>query len=102
MVHGMDGAKQKGKPWKTRIERDIKFSEDIKESGIQGGKVIGENLAILSFIIGIPLLIIGMYALINILFGFGFPTNVAIIILVIIINVIGFLLVIGGYFIYKS
>ena len=34
------------KPYKTKIERDIQHSEDIKVSGIQGGKVIGNNLTL--------------------------------------------------------
>lgn len=101
MVHGIEGSKQEKKPWKTRIERDIKFSEDIKESSIQGGKAIGNNLALLSFILGIPLLLIGLYSLVNLLFGQWPSINTAIIIAVLLVNAIGILLVIGGYFIYK-
>jgi hypothetical protein len=100
MARGIDGPKLKKKPWKTKIERDIIIHEDIKESGLQGGKVIGEKLSIISFILGIPLLIIGQYAMFNMLFGLGFPTNLAIIILVILVNLIGLLLIIGGFFIY--
>ena len=102
MVRGIGKTKVKKKPWKTRVERDIKFSKDIKEAGIQGGKVIGDKLALLSFIIGIPLLIIGLYGLFSMLFGFGFPVNMATIILVLLVNVIGLLLIIGGYFIYRG
>ena len=102
MVRGIGKTKVKKKPWKTRVERDIKFSKDIKEAGLEGGKVIGNNLSLFSFIIGIPLLIIGLYAIINMLFGFGFPINMATIILVFLVNVIGLLLIIGGYFIYRG
>ena len=56
--------------------------KDIKESGLQGGKVIGNNLSLFAFIIGIPLLITGMYPLFSILLGFGFPLNLANIILI--------------------
>jgi len=100
MVKGLDNNKVKKKPWKTRVERDIKFSKDIKESGLKGGKAIANNLSLFSFIIGIPLLIIGLYAIISMLFGFGFPINMATIILVLLVNAIGLLLIIGGYFIY--
>jgi len=102
MVKGLDKTKVKRKPWKTRVERDIKFSKDIKEAGLEGGKTIGNNLPLFSFIIGIPLLIIGLYAIISMLFGFGFPINMATIILVLLVNVIGLLLIIGGYFIYSG
>ena len=102
MVRGLGTTKVKKKSWKTRMERDIKFSKDIKEAGLEGGKVIGNNLSLFSFIIGIPLLIIGLYAIISMLFGFGFPLNMATIILVFLVNVIGLLLIIGGYFIYNS
>ena len=98
MAHGIEGPKQKKRPWKTRIERDIKFSEDIKESSIQGGKVIGNNLALLSFIIGIPLLLIGLFSLFNLLFGQWSTINTAIIIAILLVNTIGIVLVIGGYF----
>jgi len=45
MVRGIGKTKVKKKPWKTRVERDIKFSKDIKEAGLEGGKVIGNNLS---------------------------------------------------------
>lgn len=102
MVRGIDVPKEKKKPWKTRMERDIIMHKDIKESGLQGGKVIGDNLSLLAFIIGIPMLIIGMYPLFSILFGFGFPINLANIILILLVNVIGLLLIIGGYSIYRG
>ena len=102
MVRGLGKTKVKKKPWKTRVERDIKFSKDIKEAGLQGGKAIGNNFSLFSFIIGIPLLLIGLYALFSMLFGFGFPVNMATIILALLVNVIGLLLIIGGYFIYRG
>ena len=102
MVKGIDSAKEKKKQWNTRIERDIKMADDLKVSGVQGGKVVGNNLALLSFIIGIPLSIIGLCGLFGILFGFITSSNMAIIILIVLINLIGLLLIIGGYFIYIS
>jgi len=74
----------------------------LSESGIQGGNVIGEHIALFSFIIGIPLLIIGIYGLLNMFFGWGFPTNSAIIILVLLVIIIDILMTLGGYTIYKS
>jgi len=100
MTRGIDYSKDKKKPWKTRVERDIIMHKDVKDAGLQGGKVIGDKLSLLSFIIGIPLFSIGLYAIFSMLFGFGFPINMATIILVILVNVIGLLLIIGGYFIY--
>ena len=88
---------------KKTIKEDrtvIMSDKYISESGVQGGKIIGEHLALGSFIIGIPLLTIGIYALLNILFGWGFPTNNAIIILVLLVFIIGLLMTIGGYSIY--
>ena len=83
MTWGIDGTNVKKKPWKTRMERDIIMHKDIKESGLQGGKVIGHKLSLFSFIIGIPLLLIGLYGLLNMLFDFGFHVDMANIILVI-------------------
>ena len=74
----------------------------ISESGVQGGKIIGEHIALGSLIFGIPLLIIGLYGLLNILFGWGFPTNNAIIILVLLVIIIGLLMTVGGYNIYRT
>ena len=74
----------------------------ISESGVQGGKILGDNIILFSFIVGIPLLIIGLYGLINILFDFGFPNNMATIILVMVVFIIGILLTIGGYNIYRT
>jgi hypothetical protein len=92
----------KKKPWKTKVERDIIMHEDIKVSGQQGGKIIGEKLSLLAFVMGIPLLAIGLFGLINMLLGYGFPVNSATIILVIIVIIIGSLSILGGYQLYKA
>jgi len=76
--------------------------EYLSESGVQGGKIIGEHLALGSFIVGIPFLIIGLIALICMFLGFGFPTHTAGIIGALLVTVIGLLLVIGGYNIYRT
>ena len=44
MAPGINYSKEKKKPWKTRVERDIIMHKDIKEVGLQGGKVIGDKL----------------------------------------------------------
>lgn len=92
---------EKKKPYKTKIERDIQMSDDIRVSGLQGGKVIGNNLCLFSFVIGIPLLILGLAGIISMLLGF-FPTNSAVVILVLIVTAMGALLTTGGYFLYKG
>jgi len=74
----------------------------ISESGVQGGNVLSDHISLLSFIIGIPFLIIGVITLIGIFFNFGFQKNAAIIIGAFLVSIIGLLLVIGGYFIYKN
>ena len=73
----------------------------LSESGVQGGKVIAEHLALGSFIFGGTFLVIGISALI-LLIGFGFPLNMANIILVVIVFVIGALLTMAGYFVYRD
>jgi len=90
------------KPWKTRMERDIIMHEDIKVSGLQGGKVLGDNLALFSFIMGIPLLLIGLYGLFNMILDLGFPMNSATLIIVFIVLSLGSLFTIGGYFLCKK
>jgi hypothetical protein len=89
---------------KTSEEDNTVIMSDkyLSESGLQGGKVIGEHLALGSFIIGIPFLIMGLIALIGMLFGFGFPTHTAFVIAALLVTVIGLLLVIGGYNIYRT
>ena len=83
---------------KTVITSD-KF---ISESGVQGGKILGEHIVLGSLIFGIPFLIIGIYGLISIIFDLGFPNNMATIILVLIVFIIGLLLIIGAYNIYRN
>ena len=90
------------KPYKTKIERDIKMHEDIKVSGLQGGKIIGHHLALFSFIMGIPLVLTGLYGLFNMARGLGFPINNATVILVLVVLSLGSLFTIGGYFLYKN
>jgi hypothetical protein len=92
----------KKKPWKTKIERDIIMHEDIKVSGLQGGKIIAEKLALFSFIVGIPLLLIGLYGLFNMILNLGFPMHNATLILVLVVISLGSLFTIGGYFLYKG
>ena len=90
------------KPWKTKVERDIIMHEDIKVSGLQGGKALGDNLALFSFIMGIPLLLVGLYGLFNMILDLGFPMNSATLILVFIVLSLGSLFTIGGYFLYTK
>jgi hypothetical protein len=72
----------------------------ISESGVQGGKVIGEHIVLGSLIFGIPFLIMGLIGFFM-LFGLGFPAaNTANIILMLLLTVIGLLLIIGAYNIY--
>jgi len=73
----------------------------LSESGLQGGKVIGEHIVLGSLIFGIPLFAIGLCVLFSILFGF-ISTNTAIIIGALLSAIIGLLLIIGGYFIYRD
>jgi hypothetical protein len=73
----------------------------ISESGVQGGKVIGEHIGLGSLIIGIIFLLIGLYAIISMILGY-LTTNTALIILVLLLTVIGLLLTIGGYSIHRT
>ena len=74
----------------------------ISESGIQGGKILGEHIVLGSLIFGIPFLIMGVYALFSMLFGFWYPINTAVIIGTLLVTVIGLLLIIGAYNIYRT
>ena len=74
----------------------------ISESGVQGGKVLANNIVLGSLIFGIPLLIIGIYGLVSMLFDFGYPINTATIILILVVFAIGLLLIIGAYNIYRT
>lgn len=74
----------------------------LSESGVQGGKVIGDHIVLASLIFGIPFLILGLLG-IFMLFGLGSPTqNTAITILILLLNAIGLLLIIGAYNIYRT
>jgi hypothetical protein len=87
----------------TEKDRTVILSDDyLSESGVQGGKIIGEHLVLGSFIFGFSFLIIGLYVLVSMVFGLGFPTNTALIILVILVITMGLLLTIGGYFIWST
>ena len=89
--------------WNSEEDNTVIMSDRyISESGVQGGKIVGEKLALGSFIIGIPLLIMGLIALFSTLFGFVSPRPMADIILFLLVTVIGLLLTISGYFIYKD
>jgi hypothetical protein len=92
---------EKKKTWKSRMERDVILHDDISKSGVHGGKIISEKLALLSFIMGITLILIGLWALFNMLLGLGFPVNSANVILMILVIAIGSLSTLGGYFIYR-
>ena len=90
------------KPWKTKVERDIIMHDDLRVSGLQGGKILGNKLALFSLVVGIPLLLTGLYGLLSMVFDLGFPNNSAVIILVLVVTALGALLTLGGYFLYKG
>jgi len=82
----------------SKGERSVIMKDKyISESGLQGGKAIAEHITLGSYIIGFPFLIMGVIAIIAIVFNLGFPTNAAVIIGVLLVTIIGLLLVIGGY-----
>ncbi|HVQ00246.1 MAG TPA: hypothetical protein VMT57_01900, partial [Candidatus Thermoplasmatota archaeon] len=88
---------------KSEEDRTVILSDEyLSESGVQGGKVIAEHIVLGSFIFGFIFLIIGLFALFDMVFGFGFPTNTAVIIIVLLVIVMGLLFIIGGYFIYRG
>lgn len=80
----------------------IMSDEYISESGLQGGKVLGDHIVLGSLIFGIPFLIIGLIGLFGMLFGFFFTVHTASIILMLLLTVIGLLLIIGAYNIYRT
>lgn len=75
----------------------INSDKYLSESGLQGGKVLGNRISLVSFISGIPLFAIGFFAMFSIIFDLGFPTNSAAIISAVLVTVIGLLLILGGY-----
>ena len=88
------------KKGRWKIKKKVK--DDIRFSGIQGGRIIGEKISLFSFILGIPLIIVGFFALSSMILNFGFPRNSANFILISITIIIGILLTTGGYLIYKD
>ena len=88
---------------KTTSKEDktvITSDKYISESGVQGGKVIGEHIAFGSFLFGIPFFIMGLIGIFMLLLD-RLPSNTANIILVLLLTVFGLLLIIGGYNIYR-
>lgn len=90
------------KPWKTKVERDVIMHEDVKVSGLQGGKIVADKLALFCFIFGIPLLLVGLYGLFSMVFDLGFPNNTAILIIVLVVISLGSLSTFAGYSLYKK
>jgi hypothetical protein len=87
----------------SEVDKTVVMSDEfLNESGLQGGKIIGEHLALASLIVGIPFFLIGLYVLVNIFFDLGVPRNTAIIIGAVLIFIIGVLLIIGGFLIYTD
>jgi len=74
----------------------------ISESGVQGGKAIADHITLASYIIGIPFLLLGVYAITSIIFNLGFPRHAAGVIAAVLVFVIGLLLVVGAYNIQKT
>src|SRR4030043_299747 len=91
---------------KTSEEYSIESDKDIRDSGIQGGKVIGKNLALFAFVIGIPLFTIGIVSLFYTLFVTGFPEDWPIILYIFspqsLAVIIGLLAIMSGYIIYRA
>jgi purine-cytosine permease-like protein len=86
---------------KKTSEKDktvILSDEYVMESGVQGGKIMGEYIVLFSCMFGLSFFIMGVFMLV----GFGFPPNAAVIIGALLLFVIGLLLMIGGYFIYRD
>ena len=87
----------------SEVDKTVIMSDEfLNESGLQGGKIIGEHLALGSLIVGIPFFLMGLYVLVNIFLDLGFPTNTAIIIGGVLIFIIGLMLIIGGFLIYTG
>jgi len=95
---------------KTTAKEDrtvIMSDEYLRESGVQGGKIIAEHIVLGFLIFGIAFLIIGLFAFFGMLFGTGYHTVTTNIVLVLVSPpvlaiVIGSLLIIGGYFIHRD
>ena len=94
----MGGKRSYSKP----VARDIKMHDDMRVSGLQGGKVLGDHLALFSFLMGIPLTVTGVYGVLALVFDLGFPMNNATIILVLVVLSLGCLFTIGGYLLSRT
>jgi hypothetical protein len=74
----------------------------LSESGVQGGKIIAEHLALGCFLVGTPLFIIGLFSLLV----FGVPQDMPIILILLsppsLVMIIGVSLIIGGCFMYRD
>jgi putative Mn2+ efflux pump MntP len=80
----------------------IKSDKYLSESGVQGGKIIGEHIVLGSLIFGIPLLIMGLIGLFM-LIGLEYITvNTANVLAILLLTIIGLLLILGAYNIYKT
>lgn len=87
-------------------EYNIDSDKDIRVSGTQGGKIIGEKLGLFSLIIGIPLFAIGIFTLLYMVLVSGFPENWPIALYFFgpqsLAVIIGFFAIIAGYVMYKD
>jgi hypothetical protein len=99
---GAKGMKKSTSNNKIPEEYKIESDKNLRDSGVQGGKIIAEHLALGCFIFGIPFVIIGLWSLISMFFGLGYPTNTAIIIGALLVTVIGLLLTVAGYSIRRA
>lgn len=90
---------------KTSSEGDktvLLSDEYLSESGSQGGKIIAEHIVLGSLLCGMLFFIIGLYALLSMFFGWGYPMNTAFIACALLVLVIGLLFILGGYSLHKS
>jgi hypothetical protein len=84
----------------------IRSDKYLSESGVQGGKIIGEHLALGSFIFGASFFIIGLFSLCYMVFVIGYSRDMPLILIFLspqsLATMIGLLLLIGGFFVYKD
>ena len=80
--------------------------EYLMESGVQGGKIIAEKLVWGYFLIGIPLFAIGIFSWFYMVFVSGVPSDWPIVLYILnpqtLATIIGLILIIGGYFVYRD
>ena len=91
----------------SKEDRTVILSDRyLSESGVQGGKIIGEHLALGSFLFGGSLFVIGLFSLFYMVFIVGYPTDVPLVLIILspqsLATIIGLILLIGGYFVYKD